>query len=164
MFIKTCDTRLFWVEKMAMQKMTLATVAAIGTIGLLASVLAVLMATQTFNNTATVKSVGVGVYSDSSCTQKVTSLNWNTLAPGDTKTQTVYVKNEGTTGILLSMTVGNWTPPGAANYMSVTWNRQNSSLSVGSSVSATITLSVSQNVTGVTDFAFEITIIGTEIA
>ena len=148
---------------MAMQKTVLGTaVAIIGLAATVLSVLAVLTATQTFNNAATVKTVGVGVYSDSACTQKVTSIDWETLAPGENKTKTVYVKNEGSTRILLSMSVGNWTPSGAANYMNVTWNCQGSSLNAGASLSAVFTLSVSQTITGITSFTFDITIVGTE--
>jgi len=147
---------------MAMQKAVLGTIVAVAIIGMVASVLAVLVASQTFNNAATIKTVGVGVYSDSSCTHKVMSLDWATLSPGENKTKTVYVKNEGSVRILLSMSVGNWTPLTAANYMSVTWNRQNSSLDAGYIVSANITLSISQSITGIVNFTFEITIIGTE--
>jgi hypothetical protein len=148
---------------MAMQKITLGTVAAIGIIGLVASVLGVLMATQTFNNTGNIKTVGVGVYSNSACTNKVTSINWTTLTPGESKTQTVYIKNEGSVRIVLSMSVGNWTPSNA-NVITVTWNRQGTPLSAGANVSATLTLAVPQTISGVTTFSFDITITGTESA
>jgi len=147
---------------MAMQKAVLGTVMTIAIVGLVASVLGVLVATQTFNNAAIIKTVGVGVYSDSACTQKVTSINWQTLVPGETKTITIYVKNEGSTRIALSMSVGNWTPSTAANYINVTWNRQDSSLDAGASFSATFILSVSQAISGITSFTFDITIVGTE--
>lgn len=147
---------------MAMRKIVSETIVTVAIIGMVASILAVLVASQTFNNSASIKTVGVGVYSDSTCTHKITSLYWGTLSPGETKIQTIYVKNEGTARILLSMSVGNWTPSTAANYISVAWNRDNSTLNAGNSVSADITLSVSQDITGIVDFTFEITIIGTE--
>jgi len=147
---------------MAMQRVTLGTLAAIAIGGLVASVLGVLMAAQSFNNVASIRAVGVGVYSDIGCTQKVVSLDWGTLAPGESKMQTLYVKNEGSVRIVLSMSVGNWTPSSASGYMDVTWNRQGDILDVGSVVSAVFTLSVSESISGITSFSFEITIVGTE--
>lgn len=147
---------------MAMQKIGLGTIATIAIVGLVTSVLGALMASQTFNNTATMKAIGVGVYTTSACTTKVTSLDWGTLAPGDSKTQTVYIKNEGSVPIVLSMTVGNWTPSNAQNYITVTWNRQSTTLTAGSVISATLTLSVSSSISGITTFSFDITITGTE--
>jgi len=147
---------------MAMQKITLGTVAAIAITALLVSVLGALMATQTFNNTATIKTAGIGVYSDTGFTQKVTSLDWGTLTPGETKAKTLYIRNEGSTQISLSMSVGNWTPPSTSDYITVIWNRQGTILNVGSSTSAMFTLSVSQSITGITSFTFDITITGTE--
>lgn len=148
------------VEKMAMQKITLGTVVAIAIVGLAASVFGAMFATQTFSNTAAINAVGVGVYSDSACSIKVTSLNWGTLSPGESKSQTIYVKNVGSVPIVLSMSVGNWTPSNAG-VITVTWNRQGSTLSAGSSISATITLIVPPNISGVTSFSFDITITGT---
>ncbi|MGB9854205.1 MAG: hypothetical protein ACPLRY_05295 [Candidatus Bathyarchaeales archaeon] len=146
---------------MAMQRITLGTVAAIAVIGLVASVLGALVATQNFNNTATIKAVGVGVYSNSQCTVKVTAIDWGVLSPGETRTQTIYVKNEGNVPIVLSLSVGNWTPS-EASVISVTWNRQGAPLAAGSSVSATLSLTVPASISGVTSFSFVITITGTE--
>ncbi len=69
--------------------------AAIAVIGLVASVLGALVATQNLNNTATIKAVGVGVYSNSQCTQPVSSIDWGVLTPGQTYTRVIYVKNMG---------------------------------------------------------------------
>lgn len=145
---------------MAMQRITFGAVVAIAIVGLAASVFGAMLATQTFSNTASINAVGVGVYSDSACTMKVTSLNWGTLSPGESKTQTIYVKNVGSVPIVLSMTVGNWTPSNAG-VITVSWNRQGSTLSAGSSISAAITLTVPTSISGVTSFSFDITITGT---
>jgi hypothetical protein len=149
---------------MAMQRATLGAVVAISVIGLVVSVLGALMATQTFNNTATIRAAGVGVYSDGSCTSKVSSLSWGTLAPGESKTQTLYVKNEGSVSIVLSKSVGNWTPSGASSYITLTWNYNGSTLSAGNSIPVVFNLTVSQTISGITSFSFDITITGTEHA
>lgn len=148
---------------MAMQKITLGTVMTIAVIGMIATALGALTASQTFRNTGSVsvKTVGVSVYSDSQCTSKITSLDWGTLSPGSQTTKTIYIKNEGSASITLSMTYGNWNPSGAS-VITLSWNRQGATLAAGSSISATLTLTVPASITGVTSFSFDITITGTE--
>ncbi len=144
---------------MAMQKSALGVVFALAIVGLATTVLA-LSTSHTFTNTASIKTVGLGVYSDSACTQKITTLSWGALSPGETKKQTVYIKNGGNIPLILSMTKGNWNPSTAASYITVSWNREGYTLPAGASTSAEITLTVSSSVSGITDFSFEITISG----
>lgn len=143
-----------------MQKSALGFMLTIAMVGLVASVLATLSTSQKISSTGSIKAVGLGVYSDSACTQKLTSLSWGTLEPGETKTQRVYIKNEGNTQITLNMTTGNWSPASAANYITLSWNKEKSTLAEGASTSADITLKVSSSVTGITNFTFDITISG----
>jgi hypothetical protein len=161
---------------MAMQRTAFGTLMAIAMIGMLGTVLvySTLTSSQTFNNTVTIRAEGggggdggggkvveIGVYFDSGCTQKVSSLDWGEIALGESKTQTIYVRNEGSVPIVLSMTVGNWAPSNA-NVITVTWNRQGTTLSAGATISATIILTVPETLTGVSSFSFDITITGTE--
>jgi len=121
-----------------------------------------LIASQTIQNTGNVKAIGVGVYSDSGCTNAVSSIDWGVLEPGAATDVTIYVKNEGSIAVVLSMTTNNWNPASASSYMTLSWNRENYALSSGSVVSAVLTLSVSSGVSEITDFSFDIIIIGTE--
>jgi hypothetical protein len=101
------------------------------------------------------------VYSDSACTTNMTSINWGSIAAGGTATQTVYVKNTGTGTMTLSLTASNWSPSGASTYITISWNQQGTQLSAGGSVAATLTLTVSSSITGITSFSNTITISGT---
>src|SRR3990170_3966000 len=65
---------------------------------------------QSVPTAGTVSTVNVGVYSDSTCTQQLTSISWGSVAPGASAARTVYVKNTGTAQISLSMTRANWNP------------------------------------------------------
>ena len=147
---------------MAMQKATLATVVAIAVMAMVLSALGVLVATLTISNTGNVAAVGVGVYWDGGCTNEVSSIDWGALDPGATTDVTVYVKNEGSIAVVLSMTTDNWNPASASSYMTLSWNRENYLLNSGSVVSAVLTLSVSSSVSEITNFSFDITITGTE--
>ena len=102
----------------------------------------------------------IGVYSDSACTTSLTSINWGSITAGGTVTQTVYVKNTGTGSMTLSLTVNNWNPATASTYISVSWNQVGTQLSAGQSVAATLTLTVSSSITGITSFSNTITISG----
>jgi len=110
------------------------------------------------SNTGSVKTTGVKVYSDSGCTNEVTSINWDVLEPGSAKDTTVYVKNTGNAAVTLSLGTQNWNPSSASGYMKLTWNYGGQSISPGSNVQVKLTLTVFANATGVTSFSFDILI------
>ena len=145
-----------------MRKIAIGTVLAIAAMGMVISALGVLVATRTISNTGNVKAIGVGVYWDSGCTNVVSSIDWGALEPGATIDKTIYVKNEGSVALTLSMSTDNWNPSSASSYMTLSWNRENYVLNPGSVVSAVLTLSVSSGISGITNFSFDITISGTE--
>jgi len=106
-------------------------------------------------------SPNIGVYSDAACTTPISSVTWGSLTAGTSATQTVYVKNTGTGTMTLSLATSNWTPSAASTYLTVSWNKQGSTLTAGQSTTAILTLSVSASVTGITTFSNTITLSGT---
>jgi hypothetical protein len=158
---------------MAMQKAAIGTVLAIAVMSIVVSALGALVTTHTIPNSGNIRvvtpppppppaSVVVGVYSDSGCTTALPSISWGTLDPGGSTNATAYLKNEGNVPVTLTMSTGNWTPSSASSYFTLTWNRQNYVLAVGSVVQATLTLSVSSSISGITNFSFDITITATQ--
>jgi len=87
-----------------------------------------LFGTRTINNGGTVNAIGVGVYWENACTNKVTTINWGALEPGSTQTVTVYIKNEGNIPMTLNMTKGNWNPATASTFITLSWNREGSQI------------------------------------
>ena len=167
MFINTYDT-VFARKKdatMAMRKISTGVIMAIAMVGLILTVTTagLLSISQTVSSAGTVNvsSVNVNVYSDSSCTQAYTSIDWGTLSPGNSVTKLVYVKNTGGTPITLSMAKTNWNPSGANGPITLTWNKEGTTLSVGQYIAATLTLSVSSSISGITTFSVNIVITGT---
>jgi hypothetical protein len=116
---------------------------------------------QSVSSSGSVTAINVGVYSDSSCTQNLTTIDWGTVAPGNSVTKTVYVKNTGNSDITLSMTKNGWNPTSANGPITVTWNKESTTLSAGASAAAIITLSVSSSISGITTFSVNIVITGT---
>jgi hypothetical protein len=106
--------------------------------------------------------VGVGssidVFWDANCQNHVQSIAWGTLNPGDTKSVTVYVRNEGQGGTVLALNTSDWNPPTASSYLSIGWNYSGDVVQSGQTVPIMLTLSVNSSVTDVTDFGVNITI------
>jgi hypothetical protein len=144
-----------------MQKTTIAAVVAIAFAGLMMSALGTLVATQTISNTGTVTAVGVSIYTNSTCTTTLSSINWGNLYPGNATTRTMYVKNTGNTPVTLNMTVNSWSSPSASSNLKLTWNQEKTQLAAGTGVTATLTLTVSSTISNVTSFSFNIIITGT---
>jgi hypothetical protein len=129
-------------------------------LSLVGQVLSAVQTSKTVSNTGTVKAVGVGVYWNFGCTNPVTSIDWGTLEPGQTENQTIYIKNTSNVQVTLSMTKQNWNPTDASTYITCTWNSEGKSLNVNEVTSSVLTLTVRNNITGITNFSFDITIIG----
>lgn len=131
-------------------------------LALTASTAAVLNVNQNIPSLGTITTTpNIGVYSDSACTTNITTINWGSLTAGGSATQTVYVKNTGTGVMTLSLATNNWSPAGASSYMTISWNKSGTQLSAEQSVAATITLTVSSSINGITNFSNAITISGT---
>lgn len=125
-------------------------------------VFGILPGSQIIRNEGTLKAIGVSVYWESSCTNNVTSINWGLVEPGSEHNVHVWIRNEGTVPMTLSMTMDNWDPSLASMYITVGWNREAYVLDLGEALEAIITLSVSNDISDITSFSFDITIAGTE--
>jgi hypothetical protein len=107
-----------------------------------------------------VKAIGVMVYSDASATDRLTSIDWGILEPDEDKSVTLYIRNEGNYAVTLSLLTENWNPSNASQYIALSWNREGQSVNPSEIVDATLTLAVSPGVSGITDFSFDIVIVG----
>ncbi len=137
---------------------------AIAVVGLLLTMLTagVLTSNQAAPSSAIILAANLGVYTDSACTSNCTAVSAGTLAPGSSKTYTVYVKNKGTAPMTLSMITSEWNPKVAHGPITLTWNRENYSLTAGDSIGATLTLAVSSSIdSSINSFSFNIAITGT---
>jgi hypothetical protein len=114
------------------------------------------------DNMTIVESVGVGksieVYWDSNCTSVVGSIQWGTLYAGESENVTVYVRNEGESATILSLSVSDWSPIEAANYLSINWNYSGFSVKPGDVVAINLFLTVDLRVIGISDYAVDVNI------
>lgn len=102
----------------------------------------------------------VGAFTDVALTQPVSSFAWGTVYPGTTVNQTVYLKNFSGNNVTVTMAVSNWTPFNASQYMTVTWDHQNSILYSGVAEQTTLSLTMLPSAVNstISGFSFVITI------
>lgn len=109
-------------------------------------------------NVSAVETTGpFAIYWDKNCTKQVTSINWTTLTPGSAKNITVYVKNLSNTTCYLSVATTNWNPPNAPTYLRYSWTSTNSRIDAGKTLEVKQTLKVTPDITGISNFSFDIT-------
>ena len=135
---------------------------AIAGIILTVTTIAALTDSQQIPLSGSITAVNVDVYSDSGLATPCTSLNVGTISPGSTVTQNIWIKNNGTVPVTLTMALGNWNPSNAGSYLTLTWNRQSYSLAAGANVQATLTLTAAANTGSLTTFSCDVTITGTQ--
>ena len=73
------------------------------------------------SSSGVVSSANLDVYWESQCMNLVSSIDWGSISQGDTSSVTVYVKNEGTIPVTLSLLPENWNPQVSSTYMSLIW-------------------------------------------
>jgi len=119
------------------------------------------VAATSFENSGSVKSVGIGVYGDSNCTDRVSSIDWGVVEPGSTKNVTVYVRNEGNVAVSLQLNATNWSPVNASSFVGLSWDYDGKRVSSGEVVEVVLILSLTYKL-DITEFSFDIIIIGRE--
>lgn len=130
------------------------------TILLLASTLAIFTVTQSENVSGLTATASLKVYRDYRCTQRIYSISWGDLEPGDSITKTVYVKNTGSVALTLHLYKTNWSPTTANESVTITWNRENTLLYPYRVTTARLTLTVSQDIQENTTFRVNLVIRG----
>jgi len=133
----------------------------VASVAVVTTVIALLMTQRTIPGTGTIQTVGVGAYWDPLCTNATTSINFGLLTPGSSKSYTLYLKNEGNSDIIVSMTPQNWNPTLASDYITLTWDREGQKLTPGQSVGFVLSISISADAQGFSTFNVDIVISGT---
>lgn len=103
---------------------------------------------------------GIGVYWDRAATNRCQSIYWGEISPGSKKTVTVFVKNEISESLFYLLTTGNWYPSNASGFMNLAWNYSGNKTAAGSILQVSMTLSVSPEIRGITNFNFDILVLG----
>ena len=113
------------------------------------------------SNVGSLKTIGIEAYWDGNLTDKVNVIDWGILEPGSQRNIEMYFYNEGNFAVTLSKSTSNWNPAIASSYLTVSWNYNGQPIEAGENLPVALTLNVSTNVEGVTDFDFDIIVLGT---
>lgn len=116
--------------------------------------------TREIPSRADMATVDIDVFWDVTGTEKIESIDWGSLWPGENKTVTVYVKNTGGGPITGSFNTSQWVPPLASNYISLTWDFGDQPLNPGRIRETHFTLTVAKDIHDVETFYFIITVTG----
>lgn len=103
---------------------------------------------------------GIRVYWDEDCNHEILSIDWGTIAPGGISEIVVYVRNEQSESIFLSVYTLNWNPSGASQYLSFSWKCANIRIRAGEVIPVTQRLAVSIFVRDIVNFNFDTRFIG----
>ena len=132
---------------------------ALSILGLFATVLP--LGARVSSNTILLRAANLGIYSDSACTQALTSVDWGMVSPGGSVCKTIYVKNLGSYRQRLSLLTANWNPTTAEETIAVRWNMEGARVAARQVVAANLTLTASSSASGLATFSVDLVITGT---
>lgn len=104
----------------------------------------------------------LGIYWNSNCTTKVTSIDWGNMTPGQEKTTTFYIRNEASSPTFLAGIDKNWNPTTAQSYIHFTFDSDDQKIQAGQTKKVTCTLTVSIEITNISNYSFDILLQGTD--
>jgi hypothetical protein len=107
--------------------------------------------------------IEIDVYSNSACTQVISNVVWGDIEIGNSVSQTIYVKNSGDDGVILSLSTENWSPVDGTSYLQLSWDYDGNTISSGEVKGIILTLSVASSVSGFDTFSFDIVITGSAL-
>lgn len=107
-----------------------------------------------------IKSINIGVYGDKYGYYTISEIEWGVLSPGDTSSALLYFLNTGNAPMNLSMTIENWVPPAAEQYMNVAWTYNGEQIEPDILTPFEVILTVHNNVTGIDSFSMDLVFMG----
>lgn len=129
-------------------------------LGLISSVISPVQTESKISNGGAVKAIGVTVYSDVGGANRMNSIDWGMLEPGESKNVTCFIRNEGNSAVTVSLETENWSPSNASLSITLNWDYDGQFIDPSEIIEVTFTLAVSATVSGLTDFSFDIVIVG----
>lgn len=115
---------------------------------------------QRIKSQAAIKAVGVTIYKDAELAIPLTEIDWGILEPGEEKNYSAYVKNDSNVPIRLSLLTENWIPANASIFITLDWNYDDELIGIAEFVEVTFMLIVDPATFGISNFSFDIIVIG----
>jgi hypothetical protein len=107
-----------------------------------------------------VRSIGVLIWEDPGQTAHLTFIDWGVFEPGQTKTKTAWIENNGTASLTLALSTDSWIPENSTQFIGLSWDYQNQTIAKDEILQVNLILSVSPEISGIDQFDFNIVIAG----
>lgn len=117
-------------------------------------------ATSVSGSTSFVENADIDIVIYEGFLNNVSTIDWGLIYPGSSKDVAILVSNEGNTNIVLRLSTQDWVPESANNHIALSWDYDGQAIGPKQSVRIVLTLHVSENTIGISDFRFTIVIIG----
>jgi hypothetical protein len=112
----------------------------------------VIVTQQTLTTTGTLAGVGIQI--------SPSNIDWGVIVPGASKAVAVQITNRSLVPQTLKMTITAWGLPQAQSLITCSWDRENTTLEPGATITANLTLIAAESTLGDTKFSFNISITG----
>jgi hypothetical protein len=97
-------------------------------------------------------------YWDKECSIKVSKINWDKINPGETKYICIYLKNVGDEFVFPQIEIINWNPITASKYISISTKFSCKKIKPNTICELNINLYICEEINGINNFTFDITI------
>jgi hypothetical protein len=117
-----------------------------------------------------IKTIGVEAYWDPNCENKTEVLDWGTIWISSSTNVTLYIRSISNYKVTLNLNATNWMPANISDYMTLSWDYNETLLNPGEIIPVTLTLSTSFSnsfisyliANDVKNFNFDISIVASE--
>jgi len=90
----------------------------------------------------TVKTIGVETYWDQNRENKTEEINWDEIWVGSSKNLTLYIQSVSNYKITINLNVTDWNPANISEYMTLSWDYNETLFNPGETIQVTLTLSI----------------------
>ena len=118
--------------------------------------------TKELPNNDAVSDTSIEMYWNQKCTTRVSSIEWDSLKPGASKTVTLFIKNKGKSPVTLSYYVANYNPSEVANWLTLNWDYTGQIITFKEVIQVVFELCASENAETIETFSFDIVIVETK--
>jgi hypothetical protein len=94
---------------------------------------------------AVIKTIDVETYWDSAAQNKIDVIDWGEIEPGKSVDITFYLKSVSNFDVTVDLVLTDWSPPNIAEYVSITWDYDDSVLEPRELIQVTMSLSASSS-------------------
>jgi hypothetical protein len=93
----------------------------------------------------TIKTIEVEVYWDPNGENKRENLSWNEIETGKSVNTTLYIKSVSNSIVTLNLNITDWNPEAISDYITISWDYNETQLNPGDIIPVTMTLSASSS-------------------